>query len=126
MSVRIFAFLFLVSTLLAACSNLGIDTNQESGYPAPVINPSPSPIENQDSSLAYPQYNDGDEISWNIAVTILLNGEVDKVRTQDAQKVILFLKDGRSLITLQPFENEIQTWIEKCGETCNDIQVETE
>ena len=123
MNFRTLIYVFVLSFVLSACSSLGSFTSQDQAYPTPIQNLTITPSQNQDAGLAYPQYNDGDEISWNIAVTVLLNGEVVKIAQLESLKVMLTLKDGRSLITYQPLENEVLNWIDKCGDPCKQVEI---
>ncbi len=75
------------------------------------------------SSLPYPEYKDGDAVAAGVVVNLLNNGAVVKATLKSNDEVIIFLKDGRSLTIVQPFDNAIRQWIEECGDTCKAIEV---
>jgi len=142
-------FLFLVLSvvlLLVACQDIGLGGSlaitpapeSPDSYPAPALPASPSefssyPPSNISSypvpvvpSVLYPDAKDGDEVSWDQAIGLIYNDEVTQVTQTHDLKVFLTLKDGRTLVTLQPVIDEVIKVIEKCGEKCKNIRIASE
>jgi len=86
-----------------------------SNYPEPSV-----------STSLYPDAKDGDEVPWSNAVAIILNGEVTQVMQTHDLKVSLSLKDGRTLMTIEPNIDDMIKVIEECGENCKYIRIATE
>ena len=113
----------LLMLALAACQPAGTATpgvgEAPENYPAP----------QQESAVVvqvnvlYPDTASGSEVSWPQAYGMLMNGEVSQVMQAKAEKITLMLKDGRSLVALQPAAGDILRAIENCGEPCAAIQV---
>jgi hypothetical protein len=89
-------------------------------YPLPGDEPSDM------SAVLYPGVDDGGEVLWHQANVMLLNGEVVKVVQTHDLKVSLTLRDGRTLVTIEPAIDDIIKLIETCGEPCTEIVVATE
>jgi hypothetical protein len=94
-------------------------------YPYPPSDVSPNLIPTFPSVL-YPDAKDGDEVSWDQAVSMILNDEVSKVMQTHDLKAYLTLKDGRTLVTTQPGIDEVIKVVEKCGDKCKNIRIATE
>lgn len=94
-------------------------------YPAayPSIN---APLTTGEGAGLYPAAQDGAEVIWHQAVAMILNGEVLQVMQTHELKVYLTLKDGRTLLSIEPKIDEVMRVIETCGEPCKDILVATE
>lgn len=107
----------------------GEETREAEGYPYPAegetipLQEYP-PLPEEEGGL-YPDYMDGDEIVWEHAVALILNGEVDAI-TENQLRVVLNLKDGRTLLTTQPAVGEVLNVIRSCGVPCEEIIVTTE
>ncbi|HWQ83731.1 MAG TPA: hypothetical protein VN363_04145, partial [Anaerolineales bacterium] len=71
----------------------------------------------------YPEAASGSEVSWPQAYGMLMNGEVSQVMQPNAEKFTLLLKDGRSLVAIQPAPGDVLAAIESCGATCTTIEV---
>ena len=95
-------------------------------YPPSDIYPYPVPEIPVVPSILYPDAKDGDEVSWEHAISMILNGEVTQVSQTHDLKVFLTLKDGRTLVTTQPVIDEVIKVIDKCGDKCRDIRIATE
>lgn len=121
------AFLHIaLLAIISGCALAGTPGSRDSAYPGSgqeIEQPSEADVS---ASLPYPEYKDGDTVSVGVAVALLNNGAVARVTLKPNAEVILFLKDGRSLTTLQPFENAFSKWIEECGEPCKSIEVTEE
>jgi hypothetical protein len=93
-------------------------------YPAPTVNarPSPSPV----PSVLYPGAQDGDEVTWYQAINMMLNREVTTIVASGTPRVTLLLKDGRQLVTEAPSVEEVKNYLDRCGEPCQDIELEEE
>jgi hypothetical protein len=102
-----------------------IPTFPSEPYPYPPSDTYPNPIPVIPSVL-YPDAKDGDEVYWEQAIGMILNDEVSQVMQTHDLKVYLTLKDGRTLVTLQPGIDEVIKVIEKCGEKCKNIRIATE
>jgi hypothetical protein len=94
-------------------------------YPAayPAIN---APLTAGQGAGLYPAAQDGTEVMWNQAVAMILNGEVLQVMQTHELKVYLTLKDGRTLLSVEPEIDEVMRVIQTCGDPCKDILVATE
>ena len=107
---------------------------QEYPYPAQVISPSDQEYPYPDLSadippppaVLYPDIKDGDETNWYWIEAMMWNGEVVKIVQAPEKKIFVTLKDGRTLISLQPEADYVLVVIEKCGDICKDILIENE
>jgi hypothetical protein len=88
------------------------------GYPAPAVI---TPTQSQSASI-YPGPKSGDSISWEQATALIYNQEVDSL-SETGTKVVLNLKDGRSLSTNEPASGTIISFLQNCGNLCKDIKV---
>ena len=66
------------------------------------------------------------EVNWETAVEILNNAEVEMVAQAHSLEVILTLKDGTHIRTVEPTIDAIFHEVEKCGLPCNKIKLATE
>ena len=147
-SKRLMIAMLLVITVLMGCQffptgvtpsatpiNVGtpypsLDTG---AYPPVEIPPTPDPYlqpEQQaappEVGLLYPDLKDGDSLQWYQAVGVIYLGQVTKVLQDHSLNVYITLKDGRTLVTVEPQIDDILKVIEQCGEICKDIRVATE
>jgi hypothetical protein len=74
----------------------------------------------------YPGAQDGAEVMWHQAVAMILNGEAAQVMQTHDLKVYVTLKDGRTLLAIEPEIDEVMRVIEICGDPCKDVLVATE
>jgi hypothetical protein len=137
---RKFLSILLVLVLVSMACSLGAPA-QESGennsaypgsgseyqppaitYPAPESTEQPV-VEAQQDTL-YPDTRDGSEVPWNQALAMMQNDEVAKVTTGEGNQLSLQLKDGRTLVVLEPFEGALDEFLSQCGEVCATIEVE--
>jgi len=109
--------------LLSACSLAETPGSQNTTYPGANEEVLKTIEVDISSSLPYPEYKDGDAITAGVVVALLNNGSVVKATLKSNDEVIIFLKDGRALTIVQPFENAISQWIEECGDTCKAVEV---
>ncbi len=65
-------------------------------------------------------------ISWQSAVDLVNGGFVDALFQTHDLSVELELKDGRSLMTVEPQIDAIMQIVDECGDVCGDIIVATE
>jgi len=91
------------------------DSSQES-YPAPEAD-----VPAQPQGNPYPFVVDGGELTWVQAMSVIRASEVVEVVETQSLKVILTMKDGRTLIAFEPVLGEVIFVIESCGEFCKDI-----
>jgi hypothetical protein len=120
--------ILIAAAIVGACSQA----------PTPV---EPVPVqETPQEQLAYPapgedvviqaeesqNFQDGDEILWNEAETIIMRGVVESVIQTHDLKVTLVLKDGRRLFTEEPEIDEVIKVIGLCGDLCANVRVATE
>jgi hypothetical protein len=89
-----------------------------SSYPGPAV------ITNTQSQTAslYPGPKSGDTIAWDQAVALITNLEVTSL-SETGTRLVLNLKDGRSLITNEPASGDVQALLQRCGERCKAIKV---
>ena len=125
----------IVSLFLSACGAQSATTNkpastgdmaaEEVAYPGPqttVAEPTAEVI----ASGAYPAPGSGEEISWENAKTMILNGEINQVMQAHTLVVTLFTKDGRVLVTIEPNSDDVLKIVEQCGDAFKDTTVVTE
>jgi hypothetical protein len=87
-------------------------------YPEPAVT---TTTQSQSASL-YPEPKSGDTIVWNQATALIFNQEVDSL-SETGTKIVLNLKDGRSLITNEPTSGEYRSVLKSCGDRCKDVKV---
>jgi len=102
-------------------------------YPLVEIPPTPDPYlqpEQQavppEAGMLYPDLKDGDSLEWYQAVGVIFMGQVTKVLQAHSLDVFITLKDGRTLVTVEPQIDDVLKVIEQCGEICKDILIATE
>lgn len=144
----IVVILIIISTALviAACSQspTSVETVQvpetlqeDLPYPPPgedvVVNPQPAtrayPAPGEEVNIqdeGTQRFQDGDEILWQEAELIIMNGDVESVVQTHDLDVTLVLKDGRRLYTEEPEIDEVIKVIGLCGDLCANIRVATE
>ena len=66
------------------------------------------------------------EVDWETAVEILNTGEVGMVTQLHSLDVMLTMKDGSEIRTVEPQIDAIFDEIEKCGRPCSQILMATE
>jgi hypothetical protein len=96
-------------------------TLPDEGYPAPTTQAAPPPA---NVPTGYPEPSE--EVSWEQAKALILEGQVAQITQFHSMKVILVLKDERVVSTFEPAIDEIFAVIEECGDQCSDILVATE
>lgn len=89
-----------------------------SSYPEPAVITN---TQSQSTSL-YPGPKSGDTISWDQAIALIYHQEIASV-SETGTKVVLNLKDGRSLNTDEPASGDLQKLLQGCGPRCIDIKV---
>ena len=72
-------------------------------------------------TISYP-----DEVNWETAIEILNTGDVEMVAQLHSLEVILTLKDGAEIRTVEPSIDLIFEEVEKCGQPCRGIILATE
>lgn len=99
----------------------------------PPVDPYPSaypalnaPLTPGQSAGLYPGAQDGAEVLWHQAVAMILYGEVVQVVQTHELKVYLTLKDGRTLLAIEPEIDQVMRVIETCGDPCKEILIATE
>ncbi|HEX7972993.1 MAG TPA: hypothetical protein VF498_01170 [Anaerolineales bacterium] len=95
-------------------------------YPAPqqaVVAATQAPAAGS-ASVLYPGPKDGDQVSWPQVAAMILNHEVAKIIHPKPLQITITLKDGRSLTSFEPSPEELQSVLQKCGDTCKDIPVD--
>jgi hypothetical protein len=78
------------------------------------------------SETASPPTPYPDEVDWETAVEILNTGEVEMVVQLHSLDVMLTMKDGSEIHTVEPTIDAIFDEIERCGEPCSQIALTTE
>lgn len=71
----------------------------------------------------YPEPQSGDSVTWSQAVAMLNNAEITQIMKSASLELTLSLKDGRSLVTNEPGDGELQIVLDKCGDVCSGIEV---
>jgi hypothetical protein len=95
-------------------------SNQGQSYPAPQPGPS------AESGYPAPGANEAPVIKWRDAQNLILEGSVSQVTQLHDLTVILDLKDGSTVKTIEPSIDEVFRVIDQCGEKCADILRATE
>jgi hypothetical protein len=139
--MRVLTLVLFMVLLASACQSMGKKPGSENTgeYPPVELVATPPlvaysyPPSSDSTNLApilprvlYPDAKDGDEIRWDQAVSVILNDEVSEVTQTHDLKVYLTLKDGRTLVTVEPVIDEVIKVIQKCGENCKSIRIATE
>jgi hypothetical protein len=65
-------------------------------------------------------------LPWAEAEEMVLKGDVKRVVQTHNREVTLYLVDGRVARTVEPEIDDIFKVIERCGETCSQIEQITE
>jgi len=65
-------------------------------------------------------------IAWPAAEARILAGDAAAVMQAHSLEVIITLKTGRRIHTVEPEIDEVLRVIDRCGEACRDIVVATE
>jgi hypothetical protein len=113
--------LVLAAAMLSACQSAPA---QSQTYPVSTAKPANVPYPAPGAStVLYPSFKSGDEVQWTEALGMLNNGEVNQVLTNNAPKLTLVLKDGRSLVATEPEPGALQEAIQQCGEPCKTVEV---
>ncbi len=66
------------------------------------------------------------EVDWETAVEILNTGEVEMVAQLHSLEVILTMKNGVEIHTVEPNIDAIFQEVAKCGQPCSQIMLATE
>ncbi len=66
------------------------------------------------------------EVKWELAIEILNTGNVTEVVQSHNLEVLLTLKDGSQIKTVEPSLDDIFAEIERCGPVCSEISLMTE
>ena len=66
------------------------------------------------------------QVDWETAIEILNSGDVEMVAQLHSLEVILTLKDGTEIRTVEPAIDAIFQEVEKCGSPCSRITLATE
>jgi hypothetical protein len=66
------------------------------------------------------------EVDWETAIEILSTGEVEMVAQLHSLDVILTMKSGAEIHTVEPTIDAIFQEVEQCGQPCNQILLATE
>jgi hypothetical protein len=66
------------------------------------------------------------EVDWKTAVEILNSGDVEMAAQLHSLEVILTLKDGTEIRTVEPTIDAIFQEVEKCGQPCAKMTLATE
>ncbi len=130
----------LMLVLLAACSSAPApavtaeapssatqatpaETEAAEAYPVPaqaVVTEAPQVAPGK--SL-YPGPQSGESVAWAQAVAMINNGEISQIMKSQSLELTLSLKDGRSLLTVETVDGELQAVLNRCGDDCADIVV---
>jgi hypothetical protein len=71
----------------------------------------------------YPGPQSGETVAWAQAVAMINNGEISQIMKSQALELTLSLKDGRSLLTTEPVDGELQLVLDRCGDVCAGIEL---
>lgn len=128
-------FILLAAVVLGACQSADtptaapVETEEGAQLEAPqpgiqdqteIPYPPPQPV-TQSSDVypdpLYPDIADGEETSWEQAISMIQNGEVREITLQnEGTRVIMGLKDGRMLIAVVSNANDVQSYLATCSD----------
>lgn len=102
-------------------------TSQAQAYPEPE-QPYPPP------ELVLPVYNpypgpsegESNYIDWSQAEALILSGEVSEVYQTNTLHITLVLTDGNIALSVEPEIDQVFDLVERCGDLCKDVIIETE
>lgn len=133
------SLLLVVMVALAACSSPAPAPQQSTQPPAQVQEETAAPATEEaypgpqqaaapatSASVLYPGPKDGDDVTWSQAYAMIMNGEVVKISQGGELQVSLTLKDGRTLVTVEPGKDEVLSVVQRCGDVCKSIEVGSE
>ena len=66
------------------------------------------------------------KVDWETAVGILNSGDVEMAAQLHSLEVILTLKDGTEIRTVEPTIDAIFHKVDECGQPCSEIALATE
>ena len=66
------------------------------------------------------------EFSWDSAQELILSGEVTRIMQAHSREVLLALRDGRTVRTVEPELDDVFQVVRRRGERCAGIQLATE
>ena len=66
------------------------------------------------------------KVDWETAVGILNSGDVEMAAQLHSLEVILTLKDGTEMRTVEPTIDAIFHKVDECGQPCSEIALATE
>jgi hypothetical protein len=66
------------------------------------------------------------EVGWETAVAVLNSGEVTMATQLHSLEVILTMKNGSEITTVEPYIDAVFDEVQKCGEPCSEITLVTE
>jgi len=90
-------------------------------YPGPGQEPAAEDYSAYPEPL-FPELSDGDEVDWEKASAMIMNGEVSMVTWESSSgRTTLGLKDGRLVIVIVEDSDIIHRTISECGEICANI-----
>lgn len=120
--------ILLAVVALTACQS---SAGTQAAPQAPAQQGTPYPIpgvatEAPPGGIPYPELQDGAQITWDQAVTLIMSEQVTKIMQTHDLKVYLTLKDGRTIFTVQQTMDDILKVVEACGDPCKEIKVATE
>jgi len=103
------------------------ETQQESLPESPLMPTVVSPLDLPNSPLPSPDAEESrTDVSWAVAKQKILDAEVAEVFQAHSREVVLVLKDGSTLHTIEPKLDEVFRVLEQCGEQCDDVLRATE
>jgi hypothetical protein len=109
---------------LSVTPSVPAETEPAEAYPVPATQKAPTEAPQVAAGQAlYPEPQSGEAVAWAQAVAMINNGEINQIMKSESLELTLNLKDGRSLLTNEPFDGELQTVLDRCGDVCTGIDV---
>ncbi len=100
-----------------------MDETQPAALPtASGSNPYPGPMVKFVPYNPYPAPVQGDTIEWSDVEALLASGEVAEVYQAFSLQITITMKDGSTVVVQAPAKNEIFTLLDKCGNSCSEIE----
>lgn len=102
-------------------------SNQGQSYPAPQT-PGPASQQGPSGRSGYPApgANEAAMITWEEAQNLILEGRVSQITQLHNLTVVLNLKDGSTVKTIEQAIDDVFKVIDQCGDKCSDIVRATE
>jgi hypothetical protein len=109
---------------VSVTENAPAETEPTEAYPVPAQQEVVTEVPQVAAGEAlYPGPQSGETVAWAQAIAMINNGEISQIIKAQSLELTLTLKDGRSLLTNEPVDGELQSVLDRCGDGCGEIEV---